>query len=57
MSEEIIILIAAIYASIVTVSYKKTGFVQALFWPINIIILGTYIYFLAILQEDQPPEE
>lgn len=57
MSEDIIILIAAIYAAIVTLSYKKTGFMQALLWPMMIVILGTYVYFLAVLQEEPPPEE
>ena len=56
MSEEIIVLIAAIYAAIVALSFKKLGIGQALFWPFIIIFLGSYVFFQALTQAS-PPEE
>lgn len=52
MSENLIIFISAIYATIITVSYKKAGFFAALFWPITIIIAGAMVYLTIMFTPD-----
>jgi uncharacterized membrane protein YvlD (DUF360 family) len=55
MSEEIMILIAAIYAGIVAISFKRVGMLSALMWPITIILLGLYVFLVTALS--QPPND
>jgi uncharacterized membrane protein YvlD (DUF360 family) len=55
MSEEITILIAAIYAGIVAISFKRVGLISALMWPLTVILLGLFVYFTAALS--QPKDE
>ena len=55
MSEEYIVLIAAVYAAIVAISFKRAGFISAIIWPVTIILLGTYVFFVTALS--QRPEE
>jgi len=58
MSEEIIVPIAAIYASMVAISYRKVGIIQSLIWPITIICVGLIVYFTIIFSsEEQNPKE
>jgi uncharacterized membrane protein YvlD (DUF360 family) len=55
MSEEIMILIAAVYAGIVALSFKRVGMLSAIMWPITIILLGLYVFFVTALS--QPPKD
>jgi hypothetical protein len=55
MSDEHIFLIAVVYATIVAVSFKRAGFISAIIWPVTIILLGTYVFFVTALS--QRPEE
>lgn len=46
MSDNVIIFIAAIYATIVALSARKVGFIAAALFPVTIILLGIFQYVL-----------
>lgn len=56
MSNVVIVLIALVYATIVAMTYRKTGFMPALLFPLTIIVAGTMVYLRVVLTE-LPPEE
>jgi hypothetical protein len=47
--------IACLYALMVAMSYRKVGFLAALFWPITIVIMGIVVYVSFMLAP--PPEQ
>jgi len=55
MMEPFDMIIAIFYASIFTASYKKTGILPALFWPITIIMSGILVYMTVVFNE--PPDK
>lgn len=58
MSEDIIVPIAAIYASVVAFSYRKIGIFPALIWPVTIVCVGMIVFLATIFApEGQDPEE
>ena len=47
--------IAVLYALVVAMSYRKVGFLAALFWPFTIVIMGMVVYVSFMLAP--PPEQ
>lgn len=54
MAENVLVILAALYASVVVLSYRKVGFVTALIWPVSMFLLGMIIYINVMLT---PPKE
>jgi hypothetical protein len=54
MTEEIIVLVAAIYASVAAIAYRRIGFLPAIVWPATIVCIGTIVFFVTILT---PPNQ
>ena len=58
MSEDLIVPIAAIYASVVAIAYRRIGILPALIWPVTIICVGMIVFLATIFApEGQDPEE
>ena len=57
MSQELIILNAVIYATIVALSYQKVRFLAALLFPLTIILMGIMVYLTVLTQPRQPPTD
>lgn len=58
MTDDIIVPIAAIYASVVAISYRKIGILPALIWPVTIVCVGMIVFLATIFApEDQDPEK
>lgn len=57
MSQELIILNAVIYATIVALSYQRVGFLAALLFPLTIILMGIMVYLTVLTQPRQPPTD
>ena len=53
--ENLDVFIAVLYSLIVAMSYRKVGFLAALFWPITIVIMGIVVYVSFMLAP--PPEQ
>ncbi len=56
MTDDIIVPLAAIYASVVAIAYRRIGLFPALIWPFIIVCMGI-IVFLATVFSFQYPEE
>lgn len=58
MTDDIIVPIAAIYASMVAISYRKIGILPAIIWPFTIVCVGMIVFLATIFApEDQDPGE
>jgi len=53
MDEAHLMIIAALYAAVVAVSYKKFGLINALIWPLIIIMLGFILYFSTVFKREE----
>lgn len=54
---ELGIIVGIAYATVVAFSYRRTGFLPALLWPLTIIVAGTAVYLRVVMLEERPPEE
>jgi|GEM_PF-6068289 len=57
MSQELIILNAVIYATIVALSYQKVRFLAALLFPLTIILMGIMVYVTVLTEPRQQPTD
>ncbi len=56
MSEEVTFIIAGIYAAVVAISFRRVGMISAVLWPVTIILLGTYVFFVTALSQPSNDE-
>jgi hypothetical protein len=54
MTDNGLIVIAGLYALMVVLSYRKVGFVTALFWPMSMFFIGMVVFIHILLT---PPKE
>lgn len=50
------IAMACLYSLIAAVSYRRTGIIAAIFWPLTVIFFGLIVYVRVITSELPPAE-
>ena len=54
MTDDVALILAiGIYTAVIAISYKKTGLLPAVFWPLTIIIAGTMVYLRVLIHEEK----